>query len=268
MIRGTGQFVQDINCIAAWLALDDFGGGGPDAEVLDEVDVIALLGNQVIATLTAACTLAQQAPRAALLLSGGAGHSTGLLFDNLRGSGFRAPVERGLVLASMAEAEMYAAVAQDAFGIQADRILIENRSTNTSENARRSLQMLKDAGQSAETVLLLQDPVMQRRSILSWARQAEDAGVDSHALSHAVFVPSIEHGADDTLGFPSTLPPGAWTLERFIALLVGEMKRLHDDENGYGPRGRNYLPHVEIPAPVYESYLRVAASPAAAQAVR
>jgi hypothetical protein len=46
-------------------------------------------------------------------------------------------------------------------------------------------------------------------------------------------------------------------MERFLALILGEIKRLRDDQDGYGPRGRNFLPHVEIPAPVIESYERV-----------
>jgi len=48
---------------------------------------LVLLGNQVVATVTAACRLAQRAPVAArLLFSGGVGHSTGLLYENLRRS--------------------------------------------------------------------------------------------------------------------------------------------------------------------------------------
>ena len=68
------QFANDVNRIGAWIALDDFAGAGPDADRLRQIDVIALLGNQVIATLTAACELARRAPSAALLFSGGVGH--------------------------------------------------------------------------------------------------------------------------------------------------------------------------------------------------
>ena len=61
---------------------------------------------------------------------------------------------------------------------------------------------------------------------------------------------------------------GTWTMERFIALILGEIQRLHDDERGDGPKGMNFLAQVDIPERVYASYLRVAASQLAAQAVR
>jgi hypothetical protein len=57
-------------------------------------------------------------------------------------------------------------------------------------------------------------------------------------------------------------------MERFLALILGEVRRLRDDENGYGPRGRSFLPHVEIPEPVIESYKRVLASRLNAVALR
>ena len=55
-------------------------------------------------------------------------------------------------------------------------------------------------------------------------------------------------------------PQGTWTVKRFLGLVLGEICRLRDDEDGYGPRGRNFLPHVDIPEAVWESYVRVSAS--------
>jgi len=257
MAQETEQLCRDINRIGAYLALDDFGGSGPEPEVLNGLDVIALLGNQVIATLVAACALMRRSPGATLLLSGGAGHSTPLLYDNLRLSSYGGLVCSGLVRETMAEAEMYAAVAQAAFHIPPGSILIESRSRNSAENARFSMKILKDANRRQRTILVLQDPTMQRRSMITWAREAEIAGSDARVLSHAVFVPAVEPGPDGMPRFPAGQDQGTWTMERFLALILGEVRRLRDDEDGYGPRGRNFLPHVEIPAPVIESYERV-----------
>ena len=267
MTQETEQLCHDVNRIGAYLALDDFDGRGPGPEVLSGLDVIALLGNQVIATLTAACELMRRSPAATLLLSGGAGHSTPLLYDNLCLSSYGGLVRNGLVRETMAEAEMYAAVAQAAFHIPADGILIESRSRNSAENARYSLQILKDAARQ-RTILVLQDPTMQRRSMITWAREAEIAGSDACVLSHAVFVPAVEPGSDGMPRFPAGQDQGTWTMERFLALILGEVRRLRDDENGYGPRGRSFLPHVEIPEPVIESYKRVLASRLNAVALR
>ena len=266
MPQSPEQLARDINRIGAWLAQDDFQGDGPGLELLRNLDAIALLGNQVIATLTAACALMQRSPSATLVLSGGAGHSTRPLYENLCNSGYGAFLWRGLIVESMAEAEMYAVVAQMTFGIPASRILVENRSTNSAENCRFSLELLQQANRRLDSVLILQDPTMQRRSMLTWEREAESAGVNARAFSHAVFVPRVEPGHDGLLQFHGDQAQGSWTMERFLSLLIGEVRRLRDNEDGYGPRGRNYLPHVEIPEVVLESYLRVSASPMAVQA--
>jgi uncharacterized SAM-binding protein YcdF (DUF218 family) len=267
MPHNIDRLCRDVNLISAYLALDDFGGGGPGPEVLSGLSAIALLGNQVIATLAAACTLALRSPRAMLLLSGGAGHSTQLLYDNLRLSSYGGLLAEGLVRETMAEAEMYAALAQAAFQIPANRILVEKRSRNSAENARYSLQMLKDARRRGP-VLVLQDPTMQRRSMVTWACEAENAGWDGRALSHAVFVPQVEPGPDGLPRFRAGQAEGTWTMDRFLALVLGEIRRLRDDGDGYGPKGQNFLPHVEIPEPVIESYERLSAGRLSAIALR
>ena len=268
MPQSVEQVCSDINRISAYLALDDFAGLGPGPEVVQELDVSALLGNQVMATLTAACGLMQRSAGAILLVSGGIGHSTPLLYDNLRRSTYGGLVREGLVKETMAEAEMVAAVAQAAFQLPGDRILIENRSTNTAENARYSLQRLQEANRGQGSVLIVQDPTMQRRSILTWEREAGIAGWGARALSHAVFVPHVEPGPDGMPLFSAEQAEGTWTMERFVALVLGEIRRLRDDEDGYGPKGQGFLPHVDIPEPVIESYLRVCASSLSALAVR
>lgn len=257
-----------INRIGAWLAQDDFQGSGPGPEFLRDLDAIVLLGNQVIATLTAACALTQRSSSAALVLSGRAGHSTQPLYENLSNSGYGSLARQRLIHESMAEAEMYAVVAQNVFGIPASRILIENRSANSGENCRFSLQMLQQANRRLDSVLILQDPLMQRRSMLTWTREAETVGSYERVYSHAVFVPRVEPGPDSLLRFPGDQAQGTWTMERFLSIILGEVDRLHDTEDGYGPRGRNFLSHVEIPEAVLESYMRVSASPLVVQALR
>jgi uncharacterized SAM-binding protein YcdF (DUF218 family) len=256
MPQSTEQLARDINRISAYLALDDFMGSGPGPKILSSLDAIVLLGNQVVETLTTACTLLDRVRAAILLLSGGAGHSTPLLYENLRNSRYGELVQQGLIQETMAEAEMYAVVAQAAFAIPSGSLRIENRSRNSAENARYSLEILQDRGLQGP-VLILQDPTMQRRSILTWTREADFAGSDARTLSHAVFVPKVEQGPDGALRLVEEQTQGTWPLERFLGLVLGEIERLHDDENGYGPKGKDFLPHVDIPEAVYESYLRV-----------
>lgn len=41
-----------------------------------------------------------------------------------------------------------------------------------------------------------------------------------------------------------------WSMKHYISLLLGEIPRVRDDENGYGPLGKNFIAHVEIPTDV------------------
>ncbi|EOV3875919.1 TPA: YdcF family protein, partial [Shigella flexneri] len=36
--------------------------------------------------------------------------------------------------------------------------------------------------------------------------------------------------------------------------LTGELPRLHDDSDGYGPRGRDFIVHVDFPAEVIHAW--------------
>ena len=46
--------------------------------------------------------------------------------------------------------------------------------------------------------------------------------------------------------------------ERLLSLALGEIPRLRDDENGYGPRGRGFIAHVDIPEAVEAAWRRLA----------
>ncbi len=266
-ISDCGELCRDINTIAEWLAFDDSALGDERNSL---PGLIVLLGNQTIPTLVTACDLARANPRQVLLFSGGIGHATHFLFENLADS----PAYRGLVRAGdlapqMGEAELYAVVARRVFEIPAERIRVEAQSTNGGENARFSLRLLQSQGLAGEPVFLLQDPLMQRRSVLTWQAEAERAGMSiGTVFSRAAFVPEVEPGSE---GFPQLIAAqagGTWTFPRFLGLLLGEVARLNDDENGYGPRGKGFIPQVDLPAEVWSAYHRLRASPLAEHAAR
>ena len=47
---------------------------------------------------------------------------------------------------------------------------------------------------------------------------------------------------------------GMWTTDRYVNLLMGEIPRLTDDENGYGPEGKKFIAHVDIPEKVKNAF--------------
>jgi hypothetical protein len=48
-------------------------------------------------------------------------------------------------------------------------------------------------------------------------------------------------------------------MERFVSLILGEIPRLRDDERGYGPKGRGFIAHVDVPDGVLAAFSRLAA---------
>jgi hypothetical protein len=48
-----------------------------------------------------------------------------------------------------------------------------------------------------------------------------------------------------------------WDTSRYLTLLMGEIPRLTDDENGYGPRGKGFLAHMDIPTQVRGAWDRL-----------
>ena len=50
-----------------------------------------------------------------------------------------------------------------------------------------------------------------------------------------------------------------WNMRRYLTLLMAEIPRLTDDENGYGPCGQGFLAHVDIPNEVRAAWERLLA---------
>lgn len=45
-----------------------------------------------------------------------------------------------------------------------------------------------------------------------------------------------------------------WDVDRYVNLLMGEIPRLMDNENGYGPKGKGFIAHVDIPDAVLAAF--------------
>ncbi|MGK3374255.1 YdcF family protein, partial [Citrobacter youngae] len=50
---------------------------------------------------------------------------------------------------------------------------------------------------------------------------------------------------------------GLWSVDRYLSLITGELPRLRDDATGYGPRGRDFIAHVDIPQNVEDAWLHL-----------
>jgi uncharacterized SAM-binding protein YcdF (DUF218 family) len=135
------------------------------------------------------------------------------------------------------EARLFAEVALK-LGVPAEKILIEDRSTNTGENIQLARQLLAEQGVHPQKLILVQKPYMERRAYATLKQQWPDveALVTSPPLSFEAY------------------PNAEISQEEIIHIMVGDLQRI----KLYAERGFQ-IPQ-EIPAEVWQAYERLAAA--------
>ncbi|WP_238152441.1 YdcF family protein [Kribbella speibonae] len=225
---------MDEDVIARYLARRD--------PVDHPVELIVLMGSAVLESVEVAAE-AYRVYSAPILVSGGIGHSTQYLDDAVR--------RRGLDLATgRPESHVFRDLLLR-YGVPAKEVSVEDQSTNCGENAEFTRRIIS----TPQTLLLIQDPTMQRRTHACFERSFADLP-GTTLLSQAPLIPWI---GDQVSAGPDT--PEIWTIDRFRSLILGEIHRLSPDV--YGPQGRNFIDHIDVPGEVLAAYNRlVAAYPA------
>jgi uncharacterized SAM-binding protein YcdF (DUF218 family) len=275
---------QDLDTLGQFLARRDV------AELTRPVDLLVLMGSAVLESVEVTAQAYRDGVTERILISGGIGHSTRYLLEAVRATeevrsvgaaealgaseqvGAREEVrsvgaaealgaseqvgareEVGSVGAAEAVAVTGASGAIAAEGrpeshifrdllvrdgVDPGAIQVEDRSTNCGENAEFCRRLVRDE----RSLLLIQDPTMQRRTHACFERAFRD-------------LPGVE-----LISFAPEVPRAAWPRERFVSLVLGEIRRLRDDADGYGPRGLNFIDHVDVPPDVNLAYRNVAAA--------
>ena len=133
------------------------------------------------------------------------------------------------------EADQFARIAI-AMGVPQDRILVENRSTNTGENVRFTKQLLAARGLDPATFLVVQKPYMERRSYATFRQvwPEKDARVTSPQVSMDEYLNRYSHAA--------------LSADDVVSIMVGDLQRIRE----YPARG--FQIHQDIPADVWEAY--------------
>lgn len=237
---------HDINAICKFLARRDVSAMSRAALRgqcgIEKADVLFVFGCEVIPVVSCAVRAASEGLCGKIIFSGGVGHSTQNLAETTRRL-FR------IDCAGMPEAAIMARIAVDCMGLDPGIVLTEEKSTNSGENSRFSLEILRERGISPGSALLMQDPFMQLRSHLTLRKHLDP---DTRLISYAPFIPEA--------GMKCGSEYGVWSPVRFHEFLLREIPRLRDDENGYGPKGAGFIEHVDIPDAVEESYRRLCAA--------
>jgi hypothetical protein len=151
-----------------------------------------------------------------LIFSGGLGSITSRLWDE-------------------PEADQFARIAIG-LGVPAERILVENRSTNTGENVLFTRRLLAERHLDPQTFIVVQKPYMERRSFATFKKvwPEKEVVVTSPQLSLEEYLNRYSHG---------TL-----TADDVVSIMVGDLQRMRL----YAEKG--FQIEQEIPDDVWQAY--------------
>lgn len=93
---------------------------------------------------------------------------------------------------------------------------------------------------------------MQRRTMATFARVWQGVTTPPQWLSFPGCSPVLEQ-TDVQLGFAGG-GSGLWPVARYLGLLLGELPRLQDTPEGYGPRGKDFISHVTFPPEILDAW--------------
>lgn len=136
---------------------------------------------------------------------------------------------------SDSEADQFARVAVE-LGVPPEKILIENKSTNTGENILFTRQLLADRQIDPGKIILVQKPYMERRSYATFKQfwPEKEVIVTSPLVS---FIEYLDKYSNQTL-----------SKDQVVSIMVGDLQRI----KLYPEKG--YQIFQEIPADVWAAY--------------
>ena len=204
---------------------------------IPQADVMVLFGGSIMCGGDVLAQAIKNHIAKKYVIVGGAGHTTETLRLKMHEE-FPDMETEGL-----SEAEVFAKYLQHQYGLAPD--FLECKSTNCGNNITYLLDLLKENGIDFSSIIISQDATMQYRMEAGLRKYVSN---DIKIINYAVYLAKVvvENSA---LTYEKEIC-GMWDINRYISLLMGEIPRLSDDVNGYGPKGKDFIAHVEIPQEV------------------
>ena len=253
-----GKVARSAHTIAQWCGVRDVSELSRDALHYEaglaegKADLFVLFGGGVIGVVEALADAMRAGVARRYAIVGDRGHATYWLDQAVaRELGVPESATSGIVPGVSSEAEMLDALLYRRHGLRAD--LLETTSTNCGNNITYLLDLLEGEHDNPASVILCQDAVMQRRMDATWQRQVRDrtAFARTKVINWAAY--EAEPTASDGRLSWAHAPEGVWPIDTYLQLLEGEVLRLTDDAGGYGPHGRDFVAHVDVPTKVTEA---------------
>jgi len=209
---------------------------------VSQADVFVLFGGSILYGVDILAKAIQNKIAKKYLIVGGYGHTTATLQQTV------AHQYPDLQTSDMQEADLFAALLKKRFNLQAD--YLETKSTNCGNNITYLLELLKQKHIDFRSIILAQDATMQKRMSACLDKYVSS---DVEIINFATYQNQLTI-KNHEITFTKDIP-GMWTPERYMKLLMGEIPRLTDNTDGYGPQGKNFISHVDIPEKVQQAYL-------------
>ena len=208
---------------------------------VEQADVLILFGGSILEGCNAAGKAMINGAAKKLMIVGGEGHTTESLRKKIKEE------YPEILTKNKMESEIMAKYIELNYNIK--DYYIEKESTNCGNNVTYALRLLKEKNISTENIIIIQDASMQYRMEAGFKKYAPSINVINYA-SYKVKV-IVKNGK---LVFEKSDILGMWDMERYISLLMGEIPRLYDNKNGYGPNGKGYIDHVDVPKDILDAF--------------
>ena len=230
-INTLGKFcgIRDINELSQEKLLEGYG--------IRQADIMVLFGGSILAGGDVLAEAMKNNIAKKYIIVGGAGHTT----ETLRQKIHQEYPE--IETTDLPEAEIFQRYLKTVYGCRADHL--ETQSTNCGNNITYLLNLLREENIGFKSIILSQDASMQRRMAAGLRKYIQE---DIAIINYATYSANVLSRGEE-LCYEKEIH-GMWTIDRYVNLLMGEIPRLTDDENGYGPNGKNFIAHVDIPKTV------------------
>jgi len=213
-----------------------------DTYNIEQADVMVLFGGSILCGGDVLAEGMRQGIAKKYIIVGGVGHTT----ETLRMKMHEEFPE--IETFELTEAKVFAHYLQYKYNLKPD--YLECKSTNCGNNITYLLELLKENHVPYNSIILCQDATMQLRMDAGLRKYVDDAveiiNYAAYNINVVVFNGELVYEKDIL---------GMWNMERYISLLMGEIPRLTDDSEGYGPKGKDYIAHVEIPDEVQNAFI-------------
>ena len=210
---------------------------------IEQADVMVLFGGSILCGGDVLAAAIREGIAGHYLIVGGEGHTTQTLRDKVHAEFPQIQTD------GLPEAKVFEAYLKGKYGLQVD--YLECDSTNCGNNITYMLRTLKENQIFWNSIILTQDATMQHRMEAGLRKQL-DHPEEYTIINYAAYQAHVING-ENGLAYSEDIY-GMWDMDRYLTLLMGEIPRLSDDVNGYGPKGKGFIAHVDIPEEVRKAF--------------